>query len=204
MKFELSRIDMKSSCANSGRASYLLGAVTAQDRSAAFTPLPRDSFPAALRNFPNAAAMPPSKRPEGRAPAPITRGAPYTDQASRISTERAALPFEGRGHHSLLRLGHRTESRGAHRRRAAFTMVEIALCLGVIAFALVAIIGVLPTGIRVQKDNREDTVINQEGLLWVEAIRSGSRGLDYLTNYVDAITVSNALGATTFYNPAGL
>src|SRR6266487_3735983 len=87
---------------------------------------------------------------------------------------------------------------------AAFTMVEIALCLGVIAFALVAIIGVLPTGIRVQRDNREDTVINQEGLLWVEAIRSGSRGLDYLTNYVDAITVSNALGVTNFYNPAGL
>src|SRR3989440_390853 len=77
------------------------------------------------------------------------------------------------------------------RKEAAFTMVEIALCLGVIAFALVAIIGVLPTGIRVQRDNREDTVINQEGLLWVEAIRSGSRGLDYLTNYVDTITISN-------------
>src|SRR5437016_7186299 len=76
-------------------------------------------------------------------------------------------------------------------KNAAFTMVEIALCLGVIAFALVAIIGVLPTGLRVQRDNREDTIINQEGLLWVEAIRSGSRGLDYLTNYVDTITISN-------------
>ena len=56
------------------------------------------------------------------------------------------------------------------RKNAAFTMVEIALCLGVIAFALVAIIGVLPTGLRVQRDNREDTIINQEGLLWVDAI----------------------------------
>ncbi|HXT42105.1 MAG TPA: hypothetical protein VN887_19005 [Candidatus Angelobacter sp.] len=74
---------------------------------------------------------------------------------------------------------------------AAFTMVEIALCLGVIAIALVAIIGVLPTGVRVQKDNREDTIINQEGLLWLETIRSGSKGLDYLTNYVDSITVTN-------------
>src|SRR5438477_5217882 len=97
-----------------------------------------------------------------------------------------------------------TKPKASRPNTAAFTMVEIALCLGVIAFALVAIIGVLPTGIRVQRDNREDTVINQEGLLWVEAIRSGSRGLDYLTNYVDAITVSNALGVTTFYNPAGL
>src|SRR5256886_13643426 len=79
----------------------------------------------------------------------------------------------------------------SRRNTAAFTMVEIALCLGVIAFALVAIIGVLPTGVRVQRDNREDTIINQEGLLLLEAIRSGSQGLDYLTNYFDTITISN-------------
>jgi len=71
-------------------------------------------------------------------------------------------------------------------------MVEIAISLGVIAIALVAILGVLPTGVRVQRDNREDTILNQEGELWLEAIRSGSRGLDYLTNYVDLITISNS------------
>src|SRR6266498_399512 len=86
---------------------------------------------------------------------------------------------------------------------AAFTMVEIAISLGVIAIALVAILGVLPTGVRVQRDNREDTILNQEGMFWLEAIRSGSRGLDYLTNYVDIITFSNRLGSTNFYNPAG-
>src|SRR6266550_3507482 len=86
---------------------------------------------------------------------------------------------------------------------AAFTMVEIAISLGVIAIALVAILGVLPTGVRVQRDNREDTILNQEGVFWVEAIRSGSRGLDYLTNYVDTITISNRFGLTNFYNPAG-
>ncbi|TMP95930.1 MAG: hypothetical protein E6L09_15755 [Verrucomicrobia bacterium] len=77
-----------------------------------------------------------------------------------------------------------TTSTVSRRTTAAFTMVEIALCLGVIAIALVAIIGVL-------RDNREDTIINAEGMLWLEAIRSGSRGLDYLTNFVDTITVSN-------------
>ena len=56
--------------------------------------------------------------------------------------------------------------------------------VAVVAFALVAIIGVLPTGFQVQKENREDTIINQEGLLWLEAIRSGARGMDYLTNHV--------------------
>src|SRR6266536_2863394 len=85
--------------------------------------------------------------------------------------------------------------------QAAFTMVEIALCLGVIAIALVAIIGVLPTGVRVQRDNREDTIINQEGLFLLEAIRSGSRGLDYLTNYFDTITTSNVLGVTVYTTP---
>src|SRR6266498_397335 len=85
---------------------------------------------------------------------------------------------------------------------AAFTMVEIAISLGVIAIALVAILGVLPTGVRVQRDNREDTILNQEGEFWLEAIRSGSRGLDYLTNYVDLITISNALGVTAFPRPA--
>jgi hypothetical protein len=70
-------------------------------------------------------------------------------------------------------------------------MVEIALCLGIIAIALVSIIGVLPTGIKVQKDNRQDTIINQDGTLLLEAIRGGARGLDYLTNHVLRITVTN-------------
>ena len=97
-----------------------------------------------------------------------------------------------------------TKPSGSRRNSAAaFTMVEIALCLGVIAIALVAIIGVLPTGVRVQKDNREDTILNQEGMLWLEAIRSGSQGLDYLTNYVDTITISSK-NVTNAYTRPGL
>jgi hypothetical protein len=45
---------------------------------------------------------------------------------------------------------------------SAFTMVEIAISLAVIGFALVAIIGVLPRGLRVQRENREETIINQD------------------------------------------
>jgi len=91
-------------------------------------------------------------------------------------------------------------SRGEH----AFTMVEIALCLAVIAFALVAIIGVLPTGMRVQKENRADTVINQDGTFLVEAIRSGSRGIDYLTNFFDSIVRSNNSRVTIYTNRPAL
>lgn len=73
------------------------------------------------------------------------------------------------------------------RATAAFTMVEIAISLAVIAFALVAIIGVLPSGLTVQRENREETIINQDASVFASAIRNGERGVDYLTNYVYAI-----------------
>lgn len=71
---------------------------------------------------------------------------------------------------------------------AAFTMVEIALSLAIIGFALVAIIGVLPLGLSVQRENREEALIQQEASVFLDAIRSGARGLDELTNAVFAIT----------------
>jgi hypothetical protein len=80
---------------------------------------------------------------------------------------------------------------------AAFTMVEIAICIAIVAFAMAAIIGVLPTGVRVQKDNREETIIGQDGAFWLEAIRSGAWGLDELTNYVDLIRITRVAGPAT-------
>ena len=67
-------------------------------------------------------------------------------------------------------------------------MVEIAICLAIIGVALVAIIGVLPLGLRTQRDNREETIINQDATVFLEAIRNGARGLNDLTNYVYAVT----------------
>ena len=89
------------------------------------------------------------------------------------------------------------------RSQAAFTMVEIALSLGIIAFALVAIIGVMPSGMKVQRENREDTIINQDGSYLLEAIRSGSKGVDDLTNYVESITVNNLTFTNNLSNPGG-
>ena len=79
------------------------------------------------------------------------------------------------------------------RGKLAFTLVEIALSLAIVGFALVAIIGVLPAGMRVQKDNREETIINQDGLYLLEAIRSGARGIDDLTNYVETVIITNTV-----------
>lgn len=70
-------------------------------------------------------------------------------------------------------------------------MVEIALSLAIIAFALVAIIGVLPAGLSVQKDNREQTIINLDAAYLMSALRSGPLGQDNLTNYIVSITQTN-------------
>jgi len=75
----------------------------------------------------------------------------------------------------------------------AFTMVEVALSIAIVAFAMVAIIGVLPTGFQVQRDNREETIVNQDGTYLLEAIRGGALELDELTNFVERITISNSL-----------
>ena len=72
--------------------------------------------------------------------------------------------------------------------RSAFTMVEIALALAIIGFALVAIVGALPFGLNVQRENREETIIVQDANFLIDAIRNGARGLDDLTNYVEGIT----------------
>lgn len=82
--------------------------------------------------------------------------------------------------------GARPPARAARAKRA-FTMVEVAISLAIIGFALVAIIGILPAGLNVQRENREETIINQEVSIWMDAIRSGAEGMDYLTNYVDGI-----------------
>ncbi|HEY3863761.1 MAG TPA: type II secretion system protein [Verrucomicrobiae bacterium] len=81
----------------------------------------------------------------------------------------------------------------------AFTMIEIAIAIGVIGFALVAIIGILPTGMSSQAKSREYTTINQDASYFMDAIRNGAsvtsgdalapsaQGLDFLTNYVQSI-----------------
>ena len=69
-------------------------------------------------------------------------------------------------------------------------MVEIALSLAVIGIALVAILGVLPIGLRMQRENREQTLINQDATVLMEHIRNGTHSPleSDLTNYVYAIS----------------
>lgn len=83
-----------------------------------------------------------------------------------------------------------------NKKHSAFTLVEVAIALAVIAFALTAILRVLPKGMTTQRDNRHDTIINHDATYLLEAIRSGAQGMDDLTNFVDAIAVD---GVTNFF-----
>ena len=92
----------------------------------------------------------------------------------------------------------------AVRNSSAFTMIEIAICLAIISFAILAVIGVLPIGLNTQRDTREETIINQDATMLLEAIRSGSRGANDLTKYVYAITNSTTgVGWNTSYLTTG-
>jgi type II secretory pathway pseudopilin PulG len=84
------------------------------------------------------------------------------------------------------------------RARAGFTMIEIALCLAIIGFALISILLVLPSGMNTQRDTRQETIIGQDASMLLEAIRSGARGMDDLTNYVYEI-----VNSWTEYRPDG-
>jgi prepilin-type N-terminal cleavage/methylation domain-containing protein len=88
--------------------------------------------------------------------------------------------------------------------RSGFTMIEIAISLAVIGFALVAIIGILPQGMTVQKENRQETIINQDNYMFMEAIRNGGKGFDDLTNYVSAITNYWTVYSTTAKPTSGI
>ncbi len=77
----------------------------------------------------------------------------------------------------------------ASRRTAGFTMVELAICIAVVAVAMVAIIGVLPSGLGSQQLSREETIVNQDATVLLEAIRTGAWLSDDLTNYVDYVVI---------------
>ena len=119
----------------------------------------------------------------------------------RIPSEPVVATFKLRRAEATIRVQERGLKAAATGRcnESAFTMVEIALSLAIIGFALVAILGVLPFGLTVQKENREETIINQDATIWMNAIRNGAQGYDDLTNYVIAIT-----NFWTAYNANGI
>lgn len=113
---------------------------------------------------------------------------------SRFGVHPSGCP----GTRDTLKRGHQAPRRA----EAAFTMVEVALSLAIVAFAMVAIIGVMPAGLNVQKENREDTVISQDAAFLLEAIRGGEASSNLTA--LAAGLVGNIYGVNlSTYPPAG-
>jgi type II secretory pathway pseudopilin PulG len=72
------------------------------------------------------------------------------------------------------------KKRHHRQRQGGFTISEVVLAVGVVAFGLVAVLGVLPAGLSVHKDNREETIIRYEAEYWINAIRAGAQQFDAL------------------------
>lgn len=95
-------------------------------------------------------------------------------------------------------------SKPSIRARSGFTMVELALCIAIVAIAMVALIGILPTGLTVQQQSREEVLMAKEAQYWFDVIRNGSTSLNTLTNYVESIQLVRRFeGGSTFTNDAG-
>jgi len=123
----------------------------------------------------------------------------------RSVARKLAEQRQVQGNNALWSCGGQRTARPTYLRQGGFTMIEIAIALGVIAFALIAIIGILPVGLNVQRETHQDEVIGQDGRFFLEAIRKGglatnmgaSTSLDFLTNYVESITISSSQTPTT-------
>jgi type II secretory pathway pseudopilin PulG len=66
-------------------------------------------------------------------------------------------------------------------------MIEIAISIAIVGFALVAVIGVLPAGMNTQRDNREETMVNQDAQYLIESLTHGVKQTGYLSNVVSRI-----------------
>ena len=73
-------------------------------------------------------------------------------------------------------------------RASGFTVAEVVLALAVVAFGLVAVLGVLPIGLNSTRDNRDETIITQDMEYWMNAIRGGPLGLDAF-NHVEWVEI---------------
>lgn len=63
-----------------------------------------------------------------------------------------------------------------------FTLAEVVLAVAVVAFGLVAVLGVLPVGLNTTRDNRDETMIVQDVEFWMNGIRGGRLSMDALNN----------------------
>ena len=113
----------------------------------------------------------------------------------RIHKHAAATPSAAGDCRDLSFIRHSSFA-NRHSASRAFTLIEIAISMAIIAFALTIIISILPSSMRVQRDVREETLVLSDGNYVLEAIRHGARNADALMNCVDQVTIRGLIVPT--------
>jgi len=92
-----------------------------------------------------------------------------------------------------------------HRKASGgFTLAEVTMAVGIVAFGLVAVLSILPFGLTAQKDNREETIIRYEAQYWFAALQSGGLLLEEMDRVERVeLTDANATNPITLENPGG-
>lgn len=87
---------------------------------------------------------------------------------------------------------------------AGFSLVEVAIAMGIISFALVALLGLLSVGVRAGKDSHDDTMAAEISRVafseWKSGTNNFSMGDSTMTNYYtyDAKRLSGA-GSSAYF-----
>jgi hypothetical protein len=78
--------------------------------------------------------------------------------------------------------------------KKGFTIPEVTLAVGIVAFGLVAIFSILPFGLSAQKDNREETIVRYEAEYWFAVLQAGGQPLEELDR-VETIELKDTAGS---------
>jgi type II secretory pathway pseudopilin PulG len=93
------------------------------------------------------------------------------------------------------------------RRRSAFSLVEVVIALGLVSFCLLAIVGLLPVGLKAVKNSREESAAANALNQLAEAVRNATTtapGVYVADGAFTNITWSLGSGSASFTNPLSL
>ena len=79
--------------------------------------------------------------------------------------------------------------------KRGFTIAEVTMAVGIVAFGLVAVFSILPFGLTAQKDNREETIIRYEAEYWFSALQAGGLNLESMDR-VERVELNASDGAS--------
>lgn len=84
--------------------------------------------------------------------------------------------------------------------RRAFSLIEVVLAMGVVSFAILPLVAVLPIGLATVRDSMDETVTANIA----QQVRGELQQLSFGSNSTDPVTISNLSSQTYYYTADGI